>query len=120
MNVPAGQWAYSVYDQAVGHVRRYSIRTLRDAVDPTGLRIRNWTYWGLPLLPTLLLRKLWLMGKQGKDSIICAGFDSGSKSINRLMGMLASCELTPQRLIGTSLMAVLQNGSPGKRDSPSY
>jgi SAM-dependent methyltransferase len=119
LNVPAGQWAYSEYDQAAGHVRRYSIRTLRDAVAPTGLRIGKWTYWGLPLVPTLLVRKLWLKGKQGKDEIISAGFDSGSKTIDRLMGLLASCELTPQKLIGTSLMAVVQNGSPGNRDSPS-
>jgi SAM-dependent methyltransferase len=117
LNVPAGQWAYSEYDQAAGHVRRYSIRTLRDAVEPTNLRIGNWTYWGLPLVPTVLLRKLWLMGRQGKDEIINAGFDSRSKTINRLMGLLASFELTPQKLIGTSLMAVMQNGSPEKRDS---
>src|SRR6267154_2862796 len=82
LNVPAGQWAYSEYDHAAGHVRRYSIRKLRDAVEPTGLRIRNWTYWGLPLVPTLLLRKLWLRGRKDKDEIIHAGFDSGSKSIN--------------------------------------
>lgn len=119
LNVPAGQWAYSEYDRAAGHVRRYSIRALRDAVKPTGLTIGNWTYWGLPLVPTVFLRKLWLMGKQERDEIINAGFDSRSKSINRLMGLLASCELTPQKLIGTSLMTVLQNRSPGKRDSLS-
>jgi SAM-dependent methyltransferase len=118
LNVPAGEWAYSKYDQAAGHVRRYSIRTLRLAIKPTDLRIRNWTYWGLPLVPTLLLRKLWLMGRQGKDEIICAGFDSGSKFINRLMGLLAGCEIIPQKLIETSLMAVLQTGSPGKRNLP--
>jgi SAM-dependent methyltransferase len=119
LNVPAGQWAYSEYDQAAGHVRRYSIRALRDAVGPTHLRIGKWTYWGLPLVPAVLLRKLWLMGRQEKDEIICAGFDSRSKSINRIMGLLASCELTPQKLVGTSLMAVLQNGLPEKRDSSS-
>lgn len=111
LNVPAGHWAFSQYDRAAGHVRRYSIRSLREAVAPTGLRIGKWTYWGLPLVPTLLVRKIWLMGKQGKDEIISAGFDSGSKTIDRLMGLLASCELTPQKLIGTSLMAIMQNGS---------
>jgi SAM-dependent methyltransferase len=119
LNVPAGQWAYSEYDQAAGHVRRYSIRTLRGAVEPAGLRIVNWTYWGLPLVPTVLVRKLWLMGKHGKDEIINAGFDSRSDSINRLMGLLAGCELTPQKLIGTSLMAVMRKGSPEMRGAPS-
>jgi SAM-dependent methyltransferase len=113
LNVPAGHWAFSEYDRAAGHVRRYSIRTLRDALAPTGLRIGNWTYWGLPLVPTLLVRKLWLKGMHGNDEIIKSGFDSGSKSIDRLMGLLASCEFIPQKLIGTSLMVVLQMLAPG-------
>ena len=108
LNVPAGQWAFSEYDRAAGHVRRYSIRTLRDAAESTHLEITSWTYWGMPLAPTLLLRKLWLMGMQKKDEIISAGFDTGSKSINQLLGLLADCELIPQKLFGTSLMAVLR------------
>jgi cyclopropane fatty-acyl-phospholipid synthase-like methyltransferase len=108
LNVPAGQWAFSEYDRAAGHVRRYSIRTLRDAAESTHLEITRWTYWGMPLAPTLLLRKLWLMGMQKKDEIISAGFDTGSKPINQLLGLLADCELIPQKLFGTSLMAVLR------------
>jgi len=108
LNVPTGQWAFSEYDLAAGHVRRYSIRTLRDAVESTHLEITSWTYWGMPLVPTLYLRKLWLKGRQNKDEIISAGLDTRSKSINQLMGLLANCELIPQKLIGTSLMAVLR------------
>src|SRR5580704_11179670 len=58
LNVPAGQWAFSEYDRAAGHVRRYSIRTLRDAAESTHLEITSWTYWGMPLAPTLLLKAL--------------------------------------------------------------
>lgn len=119
LNVPAGQWAFSEYDKADGHVRRYSIRTLRDAVESTNLRITNWTYWGLPLVPTILLRKLYLRGKKNKDEIISAGFDAGSTSINQLLGLLANCEFIPQKLIGTSLMAVLQLGPQEKFSRPS-
>jgi hypothetical protein len=108
LNVPAVEWVFSEYDRAAGHVRRYSIRTLRDAVESTNLSITNWTYWGMPLLPSLLLRKLWLIGRQKKDEIISAGFDSRNNSINRLLGLLANCELIPQKLIGTSLMVVLR------------
>ncbi len=108
LNVPAGEWAFSEYDRAAGHVRRYSIRTLREAVEPTHLSITNWTYWGMPLAPTLLLRKLRLMGMQKKDEIISAGFDTRNKSINQLLSLLADCEFIPQKLLGTSLMAVLQ------------
>jgi SAM-dependent methyltransferase len=119
LNVPACPWAYSEYDKAGGHERRYSIRTLCDAVEAKNLRITKWTFWGLPLVPTILARKLYLRGKKNQDEIISCGFDAGSKSINQLLGLLAKCELIPQKLIGTSLMAVLQDGSRGKRDLPS-
>jgi SAM-dependent methyltransferase len=108
VNVPAGQWAFSEYDRAAGHVRRYSIHNLCDAIERTNFKLANWTYWGLPLLPTLLLRKLWLRGSRDKDEIISTGFDSRSKLIDRSFGLLAACEPIPHHLIGTSLMAILE------------
>jgi 2-polyprenyl-3-methyl-5-hydroxy-6-metoxy-1,4-benzoquinol methylase len=110
VNVPAGQSLYSAYDRAAGHVRRYSIRALRGVAGRSNLEIRDWTYWGLPLLPALILRKFWLMGQRDKDKIISAGFDSRSRFINDLLGRLSGCEPIPQKLAGTSLMAVLQRG----------
>jgi SAM-dependent methyltransferase len=108
LNVPAGQWAYSEYDQAAGHVRRYSISTLRETAARSALRIPEWTYWGLPLVPTLALRKLWLKGKQDEGGIISSGFDSRSAAINAVLGLASRCEIIPQKLLGTSLMAVLE------------
>jgi SAM-dependent methyltransferase len=110
MNVPAGMWAYSEYDVAAGHVRRYSIPTLRKTAARNNLVIKQCTYWGLPLVPTLVLRRLWLQGQHDKDKIISAGFDSRSDTINRLMGMISRCEPIPQKFLGTSLMAVLEVG----------
>lgn len=107
MNVPAGQWAYSEYDKAAGHVRRYSINTLRQTAERAGLHVERWTYWGLPLVPTLALRKLWLKGKRDDREIISSGFDSRSGAINGLLRFLSRCEITPQKFLGTSLMAVL-------------
>jgi hypothetical protein len=108
LNVPAGQWAYSAYDVAAGHVRRYVIDTLRETALRNRLGIQDWTYWGLPLVPTLMLRKLWLMGKRDKSKIITSGFDSRSTAINHALGVLARWEWIPQRILGTSLMAVVQ------------
>jgi SAM-dependent methyltransferase len=108
LNVPAGQWAYSEYDQAAGHVRRYSIDTLQETATRCGLRVEQWTYWGLPLVPTLALRKLWLKGKRDKRGIISSGFDSRSKAINSLLRLASQCETIPQKLLGTSLMAILE------------
>jgi SAM-dependent methyltransferase len=111
LNVPAGQWAYSQYDKAAGHVRRYSIRMLRDAAARSGLCVKNWTYWGLPLVPTLALRKLWLRGKQDNQEIISAGFNSRSGMMNGVLHFVSRCEITPQTFFGTSLMAILERNS---------
>jgi cyclopropane fatty-acyl-phospholipid synthase-like methyltransferase len=110
VNVPAGMWAYSIYDIAVGHVRRYSIRSLREVAKRNHLEIVECTYWGLPLLPTLALRKLWLLGKHDKNKIISAGMDSRGGVINWLLGSVSQCEPIPQTFSGTSLMAVLEAG----------
>jgi cyclopropane fatty-acyl-phospholipid synthase-like methyltransferase len=108
INVPAGQWAYSSYDVAVGHVRRYSIQMLRESAGRSQFKVEGWTYWGLPLLPTLMLRKLWLLGTHDQGKIITTGLDTRTPGMNKALGLLAKCEAIPQKLLGTSLMAVLQ------------
>jgi hypothetical protein len=113
INVPAGQWAFSGYDRAAGHVRRYTIRTLREVAERNGLQLKEWSYWGLPLVPTLLLRKVWLMGQQDQSKIITSGFDSRSRVINRALGLLSGCEWIPQKWLGTSLLAILENEDEG-------
>jgi SAM-dependent methyltransferase len=107
INVPAGQWLYSSYDRAAGHVRRYSIRTLRDAAKRNHYEVGSWTYWGFPLLPLAVLRKFWLIGSDNQENTISTGFDSRGNLTNTLLGWLSRCESIPQQILGTSLMAVL-------------
>jgi SAM-dependent methyltransferase len=108
ISVPAGQWAYSAYDRAAGHVRRYSIGTLRETAQRTSLELERWSYWGLPLVPTLVLRKILVGMKKDARAIYSTGFDSRSTVINGALGALSRCEWIPQKLLGTSLMAVLR------------
>jgi len=108
VNVPAGQWAFSTYDVAAGHVRRYSISTLRETTERNLLATLECSYWGLPLVPTLAIRKFWLMGKRNQSNIITSGFDARTPAINKSLGFLSKFELIPQKLLGTSLMAILQ------------
>jgi SAM-dependent methyltransferase len=108
VNVPAGQWAYSKYDEAVGHIRRYSINTLGSVAAATGLRVQAWTYWGFGLLPTLAIRKLWVSRGRDERAIISTGFDSGLGALNNLLLASSRFELIPQKFIGTSLMAILE------------
>jgi SAM-dependent methyltransferase len=111
VNVPAGQWAFSGYDRAAGHVRRYSFETLNAAMERKHLEKREWSYWGWPLVPALALRKLWLLGKNDQREIIAAGFDSRSRAVNKMMGMVSALEHIPQHWLGTSLMGVFQAGT---------
>jgi SAM-dependent methyltransferase len=115
VNVPAGQWAYSAYDDAAGHVRRYSIQSLRDLARRNDLEITNWTYWGFPLLPLVVLRKLWLFGNHDQDKIISTGFDSRTTFMNHLLGLLSRCEPIPQKFLGASMMAVFEVHSDSRK-----
>jgi SAM-dependent methyltransferase len=105
INVPAHQRLYSDYDRAAGHVRRYSADQLANVAEQNGLKVRAFTYWGLPLVPLLLMRKaMSLELTNGR-----AGFDPGGSTMNAILSVLARCEPLPQRILGTSVMAVLVN-----------
>jgi SAM-dependent methyltransferase len=109
MNVPAGQWLYSAYDEADGHKRRYSIRSLEGVIDRNGFALLRSSYWGLPLVPLVILRKIWLARSHGDAKAVAVGFDSRTKGINRMLGWLSHCERVPQKLLGTSVMALLRS-----------
>jgi hypothetical protein len=109
VNVPAHQYLFSAYDRAAGHYRRYSINGLVKVVERDGFKVRAATYWGMPLLPLLLARKAIsaMQGTEGKA--YSSGFDPGPRLVNSALSMLARCEFLPQKLVGTSVMAVLKN-----------
>lgn len=105
INVPAHQALYSDYDRAAGHVRRYSAKQLANIGERNGLKLRKYTYWGLPLMPLLWVRKAMSLEKSNGK----AGFDTRSPAINSGLAMLARCEPVPQKLMGTSVMALFEN-----------
>ncbi len=107
VNVPALQGCYSAYDRAVGHVRRYDIRSLEETARRAGLVIERFSYWGLPLLPLLWWRKLTIHGR-GDAEIIRNGMQPPGALANRLLMCFSRLESCPQQLTGTSLMAVLR------------
>ena len=108
LNVPAGQWAFSSYDKAAGHVRRYSVGMLKQTASRNHLEMEKCSYWGLPLIPTLMVRKLWLTGRRDQNKVITSGFGSRSTVLNNALRILSKCEVVPHRFLGTSLMAVIQ------------
>jgi hypothetical protein len=108
INVPALQWLYSPYDRIQGHQRRYSLRAMREVAQRTGYRISAATYWGGPLVPIAALRKATLtIGKAQLDNY-STGFDPRGEFMNSCLYNLSRCEILPQRIAGTSVMAVLE------------
>jgi SAM-dependent methyltransferase len=107
INVPAFPHLFSEYDRAAGHFRRYTIPSFRRAAQQAGVAVRALTYWGAPLWPLLVVRKGVMKFRHGEGNVVASGWDPGSPLVNGLLGRLSHCEILPQRLIGTSLMAVV-------------
>jgi len=105
INVPARQELFSEYDRAAGHIRRYNKPALLQLVNKVGLRMVNYTYWGLPLYPVLVARKMILWKLQGGGHYE-AGFQPARAWVNSLMRMASRVEYLPQRVVGISLLGV--------------
>ena len=106
--MPALQLLFSKYDRAAGHLRRYSLEQLEGVCRKVGLRQVAATYWGAPLLPLLLVRKLVLALRDGEEAVINQGFRPPGPTTNKLLGAISSIEPVPQRWVGTSVMGVFE------------
>jgi SAM-dependent methyltransferase len=107
INVPAHQWLHSRYDRVLGHVRRYSRRTLTAVIERAGLQPVSVDYWGLSLMPLLFARKL-LVLFSSSDEIVRHGFQPSSEAVNRMLKRVKDKEirLLPSPISGASLLAV--------------
>lgn len=108
VNVPALQFLFSKYDRAAGHVRRYSLFQLTNLGKKMGLEAMTGSYWGLPLLPLLVVRKLLLSFQSGEKEVINQGFKPPGLLANKLLFSLSAFEPIPQKILGTSAMCVFK------------
>jgi len=58
--VPAHRWLWSLQDEVSHHRRRYTDRTLRAAIDESGLEVERQSYVSTFLLPVIFLGRQWL------------------------------------------------------------
>jgi 2-polyprenyl-3-methyl-5-hydroxy-6-metoxy-1,4-benzoquinol methylase len=116
-NVPAGEWAFSGYDTAAGHIRRYSASSFFGTMRRNDLEVTLWTYWGLPLTATLLFRKIWLSTKGDRAQNYSAGFNTGGGLLNSALRVASKFEMIPQKIAGTSLMAIVSVPLPSSASS---
>jgi SAM-dependent methyltransferase len=106
INVPAFMSLHSRYDEVMGHQRRYDFRMLEELCSSVGLARVARTYWGLPMVPLLFLRKFWLQGQKDPRVVTRRGFTPPGRAANFILSLAATLELIPQSLMGTSLMAI--------------
>ena len=108
INVPALQSTFSEYDVAAGHVRRYRLPQLRAALQAAGFSIVRHSYWGLTMIPVLVLRKLWFRWFAPKH-IIRSGFQPKpfAEAVMRALGA-AERRCLERPPLGTSLLVLAQ------------
>jgi hypothetical protein len=111
IHVPARRELFSQYDVAAGHVRRYTLKQLERLAGLVNMRMTQHSYWGFPLYPLLLARKL-LVRRGSDSSVLRAGFSPKTGAVNSLLLGLSRAEIIPQSILGTSILAVFENVSP--------
>ena len=71
INVPSIPELFSKYDNAVGHIRRYKKRDLKNLLIKNEFKIYLLYYWGFLLIPLLFFRKIMMnLLKQNNEEII--------------------------------------------------
>jgi 2-polyprenyl-3-methyl-5-hydroxy-6-metoxy-1,4-benzoquinol methylase len=106
VGVPAHQRLFSVYDQNVGHKRRYSHQQLENSLRLAGFDVVESNFWGFSLLPVLIARNL-LLKLMPTRKIISTGFKPPHFLFNKIMLGLMKLEtaIFKKPFIGISLIA---------------
>jgi len=108
-NVPALQDMYSVYDEVMGHFRRYNKKKMLEEFESIKECRMIMRYWGFTMLPLLFLRKLLISNNARKEDIIIKGFDPPGRFNHTILKglMYLDCVLFKNPPIGTSLMGAV-------------
>lgn len=116
VNVPALDWLYSNYDRSVGHLRRYSKRSLEDEFTSRQFgKVELIRYWGLLLVPLAIARRVVLAFLTDRKAIVKTGFRPPNRITERiLLGMMAIEGALPSvQPLGTSVLAAVRSPPPG-------
>lgn len=91
ISVPAYEWAWSSFDVAQGHYRRYTARKLRDVVVQAGLEPERTTYAFAGVFPFFATARLAKRLRNGPPS---SALPAGSRWISWVMWMLSALDRT--------------------------
>lgn len=106
INVPSLNCLFSKYDEIAGHQKRYNKRSVSSELTNKNIEIIEINYWGLAMIPVLILRKYLLFFKELNTSILKTGFSPPSKWIHSLLKKVMHLEtaLIKRPPLGTSLI----------------
>lgn len=111
INVPSVSVLFSNYDRAVGHLRRYDESDFQIIKKKIKVNLKIIDYWGILLLPVLLIRKIILSFYKKEDfkKIIEKGWKT-NKFFNFIFKLIMSIEIKffNNSLTGTSLMVIFK------------
>ena len=111
ISVPAFGWLYGVRDKTYGHVRRYSMRELKNLIEDSGLLIDQIYYWNfLGLIPYIVSEKLFRRPLVGPARIRPEGLVA--KLVNKLIYQWLNLETKIHPPFGLSLIAVAMIKTP--------
>ncbi len=111
INVPSIPLLFSKYDDAVGHIRRYRKKELKNLLEKNKFTISILKYWGFLLIPLLFLRKLLInFSKKNDHEIIKKGMDTQPKMVLFIINMLKYIELNFIKInvLGSSLISIVK------------
>jgi 2-polyprenyl-3-methyl-5-hydroxy-6-metoxy-1,4-benzoquinol methylase len=91
VNVPALQWLFSAYDRVQGHRRRYDKASLVAEIEALPCDVLDVRYWGMSLVPLLVLRRL-VVGESPGPGTLKRGFTPPGALANGLLRALMTTE----------------------------
>ena len=119
LNVPALPWLFGRYDEAAGHERRYDKRSLAAEFRGLDVEICDMRYWGLSLVPVVMLRKLASRSHGQRDAVIQRGFQPPGKIVHGLLKCVMRAEdaLLRRPPFGSSLLLLARKSGTGQSRS---
>lgn len=109
VNVPALPSLYGPYDEAAGHLRRYTIDSLKSVFGKANFKIVDLFYWGFSLVPLLVARNIMYAASDSKD-IIRRGFQPPGQLMSSALEVLRNMELSLSSRwpIGSSILGIVR------------
>lgn len=110
LNVPALPFLFGPYDKACDHYRRYTKKTLLKEFESKPMQCIGIQYWGLTLIPFLMLRNIFTSSKVSSQQTVNQVLGKPHRVVHKILKAIIQTELEviQRPLVGTSLIVAFQ------------